>query len=99
VKNKHPHVVEGFTDAEIDEILRAPCEPGSVAHSTNGYTPVGRGRDVIILGRAGVVVPGKKVLAVDEEGFWHRNCLVQRITEDGVVDGVELVRAVGRIRA
>jgi hypothetical protein len=97
MKYDNPSVAEGFSDAEIDEILYATGEPASVAHSTTGYTPVGRGRAVMILGRAEVVQPGEKLLAVDEEGFWHRDCCVHDITDDGVVDGVDLVRATGVI--
>jgi hypothetical protein len=99
MNHRNPYIAEGFTDAEINEILCAPGESASVARSATGYTPVSEGRDVIILGRAEVVVQGKRVLAVDEEGVWHRDCLVQRITDGGSVDGVELVRATGRIGA
>jgi hypothetical protein len=90
-------VAEGFTDAEIDEILYAPGEPTSVARSTHGYTPLSYGRAVTILGSAYVVRPGAVILAVDEEGVWTRDCCVHEITARGVVDGVALVRATGVI--
>jgi hypothetical protein len=99
MNHENPYIAKGFTDAEINEILCAHGESASVARSASEYTPVSQGRDVIILGRAEVVVQGKKLLAVDEEGVWHRDCLVQRITDGGTVDGVELVRANGRIGA
>ena len=88
-------IAEGFTDADLDEVLSAPGEPASVARSSHGCT--GIPRRVVILGRAEVVRPGAAILAVDEEGVWTRDCLVQRITDSGTVDGVDLVRAVGRI--
>ena len=88
-------MIEGFTDAEITEILYAEGEPTCVARSTHGYTPLSHGRRVVILGSAYAVRPGRQILAVDEEGFWHRDCCVHGITDRGVVDGVALVRATG----
>ena len=91
------HVAEGFTDAEITEILYAEGESTCVARSTHGYTPLSDGRVVTILGSACVVRPGRRILAVDEQGVWHRDCRVGGITDSGTVDGVVLVRATGAL--
>ena len=89
------HVAEGFTDADLDQILRVPGEPASVARAANGYHVFPR--RVIILGRADVVRPGQVILAVDEECFWTRGCRVAEVTDIAMVDGVALVRATGVI--
>jgi len=93
----NPYVAEGFTGAEITEILYADGESTCVARSTHGYIPLSYGRAVTILGSAYVVRPGAVILAVDEEGFWTRDCCVHEITDAGTVDGVALVRAAGVI--
>jgi len=84
----NPYVAEGFTGAEITEILYADGESTCVARSTHGYIPLSYGRAVTILGSAYVVRPGAVILAVDEEGFWTRDCCVHEITDAGTVDGV-----------
>jgi len=89
------HVAEGFTAADLDQILRMPGEPASVARATHGYHRLPR--RVIILGRAEVVRPGRAVLAVDEEAVWTRDCRVGEITDIAMIDGVPLVRATGVI--
>ncbi len=89
------HVAEGFTAADLDEILRKPGEPASVARSSHGYT--GLPRRVVILGLADVMRPGAGILAIDEEGVWTRDCRVAEITDIAMVDGIALVRAVGVI--
>ena len=90
-------VTEGFTDAEITEILYAEGESTCVARSTHGYTPLSYGRRAVILGSAFAVRPGRRILAVDELGVWTRDCCVHEIIARGVVDGVALVRATGVI--
>ena len=89
------HVAEGFTAADLDQILREPGEQASVARASHGYT--GIPRRVVILGCADVVRPGQVILAVDEEAVWTRDCRVGEITDIAMVDGVALVRATGVI--
>ncbi len=89
------HVAEGFTGADLDQILRMRGEPTSVARATHGYNVLPR--RVIILGRAEVVRPGQVVIAVDEEAVWTRDCRVDEVTDIAIVDGAALVRATGVI--
>ena len=89
------HVAEGFTGADLDQILRMPGEPASVARASHGYNLLPR--RVIILGCADVVRPRQVILAVDEEAVWTRDCRVDEVTDIAMVDGVALVRATGVI--
>lgn len=88
-------VADGFTAEEIAGVSTGEAAGTAVAaRSELGcWVSVAAGRPVVVLGRAELVRPHRVVAAVDEHGYWTRDCCIHQIIAIGTIGGVALARA------